>query len=89
MVTVRGIEWLYELLVVLYCVSRSVYIEYKSLEGQDTSGYICQPIIHNIYPTKYIPTYMVVYYIEYIAYQIYPDIYDGLLYRIYSLPNIL
>jgi hypothetical protein len=44
----------YELLVVLYCASRSVYIEYKSLKGQATSGYIWQPI-HNIYLTKYIP----------------------------------
>jgi hypothetical protein len=32
---------------------------------------------------------MVVYYSEYIAYQIYPDIYGSLLYRIYSLPNAL
>jgi hypothetical protein len=79
----------YELLVVLYCVSRPVYIEYKSLEGQGTSGYIWQSTIHNIYPTKSILTYMVIYYTEYIAYQIYPDIYDSLLYRIYSLPNIL
>jgi hypothetical protein len=30
----------YELLVVLHCVSRPVYIEYKSFEGQDTSRYI-------------------------------------------------
>jgi hypothetical protein len=79
----------YELLVVLHCASRPVYIEYKSLEGQVTSGYIWQPTIHNIYLTKYIPIYMVVYYTEYIVYQIYPDIYDSLLYRIYSLPNIL
>jgi hypothetical protein len=77
------------LLVVLHCVSRPVYIEYKSLEGQVTSGYIWQSIIHNIYPNKYIPTYMVVYDTEYIVYQIYSDIYDSLLYIIYSLLNIL
>jgi hypothetical protein len=59
---------MYELLVVLHCASRSVYIEYKSLEGQGTSGYIWQTTIHNIYPTKYIPTYMIVYYTEYITY---------------------
>jgi hypothetical protein len=35
-----------------------------------------------------ISTYMIVYYIEYIVYQIYLDIYGNLLYRIYSLPNI-
>jgi hypothetical protein len=28
------------LLVVLHCASQPVYIEYKSLEGQGTSGYI-------------------------------------------------
>jgi hypothetical protein len=61
-------------LVVLHCASRPVYIEYKSIEGQGTSGYIWQRTIHNIYPTKYILTYMVVYYTEYITYQIYSNI---------------
>jgi hypothetical protein len=28
------------LLVILYCVSRPVYIEYKCLEGKETFGYI-------------------------------------------------
>jgi hypothetical protein len=69
---VRGIDCVW-LLVVLHCASRSVYIEYKSLEGQATSEYIWQPTIHNIYPTKYIPTYMIVYYTEYIVYQIYSN----------------
>jgi hypothetical protein len=31
--------------------------------------------IHNIYPNKYVPIYMAVYYIEYIAYQIYSNRY--------------
>jgi hypothetical protein len=76
-------------MVVLHCTSRLVYIEYKSLEEQATSVYIWQSTIHNIYHIKYIPTYMIVYYTEYISYQIYPDIYDSLLYGIYSLSNIL
>jgi hypothetical protein len=61
-------------LVVLHCASRLIYIEYKSLEGQGTSGYIWQNTIHNIYHTKYILTYMIVYYTEYITYQIYSNI---------------
>jgi hypothetical protein len=39
-----------------------IYIGYKIFKEQDTSEYIWQPTIHNIYPIKYITTYMVVYY---------------------------
>jgi hypothetical protein len=73
-VIVRGIDcvWIVGCCIAV-CLSTGIYRVQESW-GASTSGYIWQPIIHNIYPTKYIPTYMVVYYTEYIAYQIYSNI---------------